>query len=73
MWKHNLTVEVLILELLFSFEDAKELYEKYGDNEIPSPNKDCPKFLCCLLPCLDRTSAMIAYKQCITGKNLLDM
>lgn len=50
----------------FRFDEARKLYERYGDNEIPSPNRNCPKFLCCLLPCLDRTAAMVAYKQCVT-------
>lgn len=48
------------------YDEAKVRYERYGENAIPSPNKDCPKFLCCLLPCLDKTEAMIAYKACIT-------
>mmetsp|Transcript_12295 Transcript_12295/g.14932 ORF Transcript_12295/g.14932 Transcript_12295/m.14932 type:complete len:168 (+) Transcript_12295:36-539(+) len=46
-------------------DDARERLLLDGDNTIPSPNRHCPRWLCCLLPCLDSTPSMIAYKACL--------
>mmetsp|Transcript_11945 Transcript_11945/g.13873 ORF Transcript_11945/g.13873 Transcript_11945/m.13873 type:complete len:181 (+) Transcript_11945:512-1054(+) len=47
-----------------SMDEAREKLFLEGDNLIPNPNKDCPRWLCCLLPCLNNTQAMVAYRAC---------
>jgi len=52
------------VEMGLKMSVANDRLSEHGPNVIPSPNQ-CPAFMCCLLPWLKNTPAMIAYRDCI--------
>lgn len=45
-------------------DTSKEIRARVGYNKVPPP-LSAPAWLCCLLPCLLRTKAMLEYNECI--------
>ena len=66
---HSIPVDQLYTELSSSSDGlrsdtSKEIRARVGYNKVPPP-LSAPAWLCCLLPCLLRTKAMMEYNECI--------
>ena len=66
---HSIPFNQLYSELSSSPEGlrsdiSKEIRARVGYNKVPPP-LSAPAWLCCLLPCLLRTKAMLDYNECI--------
>ena len=71
---NSMTVHTIPLNQLFSqlqsspegldHKDCKQIRMKIGLNKVPPP-LSAPAWLCCLLPCLLRTNAMMEYNEVV--------
>lgn len=70
----SLTVHTIPLAQLYSelssssdglrSDNSKDIRARVGYNKVPPP-LSAPAWLCCLLPCLLRTKAMMEYNECV--------